>query len=88
MVGGELYNADQLWTLIEERLDGKKDQDVAHKSRFKGLVLDLKGTDKCLLLRAKITGAWLSVHGTTISSTVLSATDFRDSYLLVITSLP
>ena len=72
--GGGLSNANHLWTLSEERRDGNKARDVAYKSRLKGLVINIQGTDKCLLLRAKSTGAWLSVRGTAVSGTVLSAT--------------
>ena len=86
--GGSFSNANRLRNLSEERRDRKKDRDVAHKSILKGLVLTIKGTDKRLLLRAKIIGACLSVCGTTVSGTVLSATEFRDFYVLVITSLP
>ena len=74
--GEELCNADHLWTLSEEQCDGKKSWDVAYKSTLKGLVKTLQVTDKQLLLRAKSTGAWLSVSGTTVSGTVLSATEF------------
>ena len=63
--GGEFSNANHLRTLSEEPLDKKKYQDVAHKPRLKGLVRNIKVTDKRLILRAKITGAWMSVHGTT-----------------------
>ena len=87
MGGGAFSNANHFRTLSDEKHDGNKYWDVAHKSRLKGLVRDLKGTDKRLLLRAKSTGAWLSVHGTAVSGTVLSATEFRDFYVLVITSL-
>ena len=59
-----------------------------YESRLKGLVSNLKGTEKRLLLRAKSTGAWLSVCGTKVSGTVLSTTDFWDFYVLTITSLP
>ena len=76
--GGALSNADHLCTLSEERRDGKKDQDVVHKSILKGLVHNFKGTDKRLLLRAKSSGAWLSVRVTTVSGTVLSSTEFQD----------
>ena len=72
--GGAFSNADHLRTLGEERRDGKKDRDASYKIKLKGLVRDLKGTDKCLILHAKITGTWLSVRGTTVSGTVLSAT--------------
>ena len=71
---GAFSNADHLRTLSEEFRDGNKDQDVAYESKLKVLVSDLKVTDKRLLLRAKITCAWMSVTGTTVSGIVLSAT--------------
>ena len=86
--GRKLSNTDHLRTLSEERRDGKEARDVAYESRLKSLVRNLQGTDKRQLLRAKITGAWLSVHGTTVSVTVLSATEFRNFYVLAIMSLP
>ena len=72
-VGG-LSNADYLQTLSEERCGRKKDRNVAYNSRLKGLVSDLKGTDKCLPICAKSTGTWMIVHSNTVSGTVLSAT--------------
>ena len=83
-----MSNADHIRILSKGRGDIKKDQDAAYESKLKGLLSDLKGTNKCLLLRAKNTGAWMSVHGTTVSGTVLSATEFRNLYVHVITSLP
>ena len=74
--GGAFSNSGHLRTLSEERRDRSKDWDAAYKSKLKGLVIDLKGTDKRPLLRAKITGACLSVCGTTVSGTVLSAMEF------------
>ena len=73
--GGAFSNYDHLRTLGEERHDGKKDREAAYETKLKGLVRDLKGTDKRLIQRAKRTGAWLSVRGTTVSGTVLSATE-------------
>ena len=49
-----------------------------NKSILKFLVSNVQGTDKRLLLCAKITGAWLSIHGTTVSGTVISATEIWD----------
>ena len=72
--GGESSNADHLRTLSEERSDGKKAWDVAYESILTGLLSNIQGTNKRLLLISKITGAWLSVRGTTVSGTVLSAT--------------
>ena len=76
--GGAFSNADHLRTIGEERRDGQKDWEVANKNKLKGLVQYLKGTNRRLILRAKITGAWMSAHGTTVSGTVLSAMEFRD----------
>ena len=88
MEGGAFSNANHLWSLSEERSDRKKAQGTTYESKLKGLVSYLQGTDKCLLLRTKITGAWMSVCGTTVSGTVLSATEFLDFYVLALTSLP
>ena len=81
-------NAKHLRTLIEEQHERDKSRDVVYKSSFKGLVSNLQCTDKSLLIRPKITGAWLSARGTTVSGTVLSATEFGVFYVLAITSLP
>ena len=72
--GGEFSNADHLRTLSEDQRERKESQDVAYKYRLKGLVRYIKDNDKSLLLRAKSTGAWMSIRGTTVSVTVLSAT--------------
>ena len=77
MEGGAFYNSDHLRTLSEERRDGKKDRDAAYETKLKGLVYNLKVTENHLLLFTKSTGAWLSVRVTTVSGTVLSATEFR-----------
>ena len=74
--GGAFSNVDHLQTLSEKRRDRKKYRDVACKSILKGLVSNLKGTNKRLLLPAKSTCAWMIVCGTTVSGTVLSATEF------------
>ena len=71
---GELSYVDHLRTLRKEKRDRKKYQEVANKTKLKGLVQDLKGTDRRVILRAKSTGAWLRVRGTKFSGTVFSAT--------------
>ena len=86
--GGGVSNAYHLRTLSEDQCDWKKSWDVAYESRLKGLLSDLQGTDKLLLIRAKITGACLSVRNNTVSGTVLSATGFQNFYVLDTTSLP
>ena len=65
-VGGAFSNAEHLRTLSEEQRDRKKDRDAMYKYKLKGLVINMKGTGKRLLIRAKIAGAWLSVSGTTV----------------------
>ena len=62
----------------EERRDGNEARDFAYESILKGLVSNLKDTDKRLLLRVKSVGVWLSVRGTAVSGPVLSATEFWD----------
>ena len=47
--GGEFSNADHLQTLGEERRERKKDRDAAYKTKLKGLVCDLKGTNTRLI---------------------------------------
>ena len=73
---GAFFNVKHIRTLSEERRARKKDWDTGYKSKLKGLVSNLRGTDKQLLLRAKSTGAWLSIYDTTVSGTVLSAAEF------------
>ena len=76
--GGEFSNSEYLRKLREEKRDGQKDRYEVNKTKLKGLVQDIKGTNRCLILRAKNTGAWLSVHSTTVSGTVFSAIEFLD----------
>ena len=74
--GGSFSNANHLRTPGEERRDGKKDREAANKTKLKGLFRDLKGTNRCLILRTKSTGACMSIRGTTVAGTLLSATKF------------
>ena len=76
--GEELSNAEHLRTLREEMRDGQKDREVANETKLKGLIRDLKGTENRLIIQAKSTYTWLSARGTTVSGTLLSATEFRD----------
>ena len=76
--GGGVSNSDQLLALGEERCDGEKNWDNANETKLKCLVRDFKGTNRCLIIRAKNTDYWMSVCSTTVSGTVLSAPEFRD----------
>ena len=76
--GGEFSNANHLRMLGEERRDRQKYREVSNITKLKGLVRDLKGSNRRLIICDKITGSWLSVRGTTVSGTVLSAMEFRD----------
>ena len=75
---GEFSNVDHLLVLMEERSDGQKIQDDVNDAKFKGLVEYIDGTDSYLILPAKNTGAWLNVRVTTVTGTVLAATEFFD----------
>ena len=54
---GAISNVEHLLTISEERGDSNKDWDAAYESKLKVLVINLKGSDKLLLLRFKSTGA-------------------------------
>ena len=56
----------------------KKSQGDANKAKLKGLVKDRKSLYCHLIIRSKNTGSWLTTWDTTLTSTVLSATGFRD----------
>ena len=51
--------------------------DDANDAKFKGLVGDLEGPDRRLILRAKNI-SWMTVQGTMITDIVLAATEFSD----------
>ena len=59
---------------VTERKTGKP----RTKKKLKGLFQNLKDTNRRILLCAKITGSLMSVRGTTVLGTVLSATEFQD----------
>ena len=52
---GVFSNDDHIRTLGEERRYRKKYREAANETKVKGLVQDLKGTDRRLILRSKIT---------------------------------
>ena len=74
----EFLIADHLISLREERREEKKRQDDSNEAKLKGLVKDLKSTDRCLILHAKNIGSWMTVHDTTGTSKVLAGTKFRN----------
>ena len=63
--------ANSLLALREEILDGLKSRDDTNKAKLKGIVKYLESLDRHLILRAKNTGSWLNVWGTTVTGTVL-----------------
>ena len=63
---------------MEERRDGQKIRDDANKVKLKGLVKDLKSTDRRLILSAKNTGCWLTVLDNMVTGTLLAVTEFCD----------
>ena len=54
----------------------EKIPDDVNQTKLKEIVDDLEGTDHCLIIRFKNTGAWLNVWGTKITGPVLVAKDF------------
>ena len=63
--------------LGEEIRDGKKHREAVYETKLKGLVHDIIGTGRRLIICSRSTGPWLRIQGTTVSGTVLSATEFR-----------
>ena len=77
---GAFPNADHLLAIREESHDGQKNLYDVNDTTLKGLIRDLDHTNCRLILRAKITGAWLNVRGTTVTGTVLEAMELRGFY--------
>ena len=68
--------------------NGKKDRDSANDVKLQGIVSGQGTFKKRLLLRAKLTESWMSVRDTTVTGTVLAATEFRYFYVLNTTLTP
>ena len=73
-VGGEFSDAYHLLEPREEKHDGQKNRNDANDAKLKGLVRELSNTNRRLILRAKIIGAWLNVRGNTVTGTLFAAT--------------
>ena len=78
VMGGGSQTPTTSWCSEKKGVTGRKNRDDTNGATIKGLVRDLLGTDCCLTIRSNNTGDWLSVHNTTVTSTVFLATEFRD----------
>ena len=76
--GGDIPRANHLLELREERSGRQKNCDDINYSKIKGLVRDLDTTKRRLILHSKSIGVWLNVQGTTVTGTLLSATESCD----------
>ena len=74
----EYSAADCLLALREESRDGQKIQDDDNDAKLKVLVEYIKAPDRRLVLSTKNTGSCLTVRGSTVTDTVLGATEFLD----------
>ena len=78
VTGERSFSTDgHLMVFREERHDGPKIRDGSKGAKLKGLVDDLEAPERRLILCANNTGLWLTVQDTTVTSTVLAATEFR-----------
>ena len=75
---GKFSNANHRMAIREERSDGYKSSYDVKYDKLKEIVAELYGTDRRFILRAKNTGDWLNVWGTTVNGIVLAATEFCD----------
>ena len=82
---GEFSTAYHMLDLREERRDI---QQIWDDAKLKGLVDDLEANDRRLILLTKNTGSWLIVRGTTVTGTLLAATDFCDFFVHVMMLTP
>ena len=80
--------ADHIWAVKGGRRDRKKDGYAVNDAKLQGIVNNQGDYEKRLFLRAKHMSAWLSVGVTTVTGNVLAAMQFRNFYVLVITSTP
>ena len=62
--------------LREERRDRKKIRDDAKNLKLVVLFMELKATDRRLIIRAKNTGYWMTVWGTILTGIVIVAMEF------------
>ena len=75
---GEFSNANHLLVLREERCNGQKNRGDANDAKLNGLVGDIIGTNRRLILHTKNTGAWMKVQVTMLTGTVFSDMEFCD----------
>ena len=74
----EFYNANHLLDIREDRRYDQKIRDYTNEAKLKGIVREPEALDLRLIVRAKTTGSWMTVRGTTVTGTVLAATYFCD----------
>ena len=75
---GGVSTSDNLWAVKEERQDGNKDRDDANDTKSRRIINAQGNLDKRLFMRANHMGSWMSVQGTTVTGTLLTATQFCD----------
>ena len=84
----EISTADHLWSVKEERRDGKKYWDEVNDAKIRGIVNDQGNFEKRLFLYAHHTGSWLSVWSTIVNGIVPTTTEFCGFNVHVITLTP
>ena len=74
----QFSTAGRLQAVNEERWDGKKDQDDANASKLKQIVNDQGDFEKLLFLCVMYTGSWMSIQGTMVTGTLITAPEFHN----------
>ena len=80
--------ADHILAVKGDRRDDKNYVDVANDAKLWGIISVQGAIKKHVFLRTNHTGAWMSVHVTTVTITVLTALEFCDFYVLNIKLTP
>ena len=74
----KIVTANNLLAIREEMHDGQKIRDDANGAKLKELVKDIEAPNCHLILCSNNIGSWLTVQGTTVTSTVLADTEFHE----------
>ena len=79
-VKGEIeFSTDNQPQAVKDEMGfGIKTWDDVNNTKLEGIVNNLKIFDRRLYIRAKQTGSWLTIQGTTLNGTVLLAMEFSN----------
>ena len=76
VTGEREFSTDEHMQAVKaEQLEDKKYQDIANDVKLRGIIRYQGAFKKLLFLRYKQMGAWMGARGTTVTGTILAATE-------------